>query len=97
MVWWVLKHPKVFYGNFVYDFKPLKACFVLRRNNANLLGKCGRLVLLGLVPKTTKNFQNYYGGILCDLKHTKIPHTLDGWIKNSFLHVTQVCTTLANF
>ena len=67
------------------------------RENANLLGKCGQLVLLGLVPNTIEPFQNYYGGILWDLTHNKIPHTLNGIIRSSFLHVTQVCTTLANF
>ena len=80
----------MFYGHFVYEFIPLQPYLGLRRNNANLLGKCGRLVLLGLVPNTTKPFQNYYGGILWDLKHNIIPQTLNGRIKKSFLHVTQV-------
>ena len=97
MVWWVLKYLKLVYGHFVSDFIPLQPCLVLRRNNANLLGKCGQLVLLGLVPNTTEPFQNSYGGILCDLTHTSWPHTLNGQIRNSFWHVTQVCTTLANF
>ena len=61
---------------------------VKARNNANLLGKSGQLVLLGLVPNTTKPFQNSYGGILRDLIHRKIPKTLNVLIINSFLHVT---------
>ena len=75
---------KVVYRHFLSDFRPLQPCFGLRRNNANLLGKCGRLVLLGLVPNTTKNFQNYYGGILWDLKNNIRPQTLNSRIRNSF-------------
>ena len=78
MVWRVLKNPIVVYGHFVLEFIPLQPCLRLRRNNANLLGKCGCLVLLGLVPNTTKHLQNYYGGIILDLKHNNIPHTLNG-------------------
>ena len=84
------------YGHFLYDFMPIQPCLGLRRNNANLLEKCGQLVLLGLVPKTTRPLKNYYGVILWDLKHNKIPNTIDVWIINSFLHVSQVYTTFAN-
>ena len=97
MVCWDLKNTKVVYGKFFYNFIPLQPCFGLRRNNAYLLGNCGQLVLLGLVPTTTETFQNYYGGIIFYLKHNKIPYTLNFQIINSFGHVTQVCTTLANF
>ena len=75
----------------------MKPFLGLWRNNANLLGKCGQVVLLGLVRNTTKNFQSFYGGIIWVLKHTKNPHKPNIRTINSFLHVTQVCTTLANF
>ena len=68
----------MFYGHILSDFIVIQPCFWLRRNNANLLRKCGQLVLLGLVPNTTEPFQNYYGGILWDLKHNNIPGTLNG-------------------
>ena len=73
----------MFYGHFLSDFKPMQPCLGLKRNSANLLGKCGQLVL-GLVPNTTEPFQNYYGGIVWDLKHNKRPYTLNGRIINSF-------------
>ena len=73
-----IKHSKVVCGHFVPDFGPLQPCFGLRINYANLLRKCGQLVFLGLAPNTTEPFQNYYGWILWDLKHTRIPHTLNG-------------------
>ena len=59
LVWWVLRNPEVIYVHFEYFFIPQNTCLGLRRNNANLLGKCGQLVLLGLVPNTTKPFQNF--------------------------------------
>ena len=85
------------YGHFLFYFIPLYHFFVLRGNIANLVGKCGQLVLLGLAPNTIEPLQNYYGGIKLDIKHNKRPHTLNGQIINSFLHVTQVYTTLVNF
>ena len=70
---------------FLSNFRPLQPFFGSRRNNANLLGKCGQLVLVGLVPNTTKPY--YYGEILWDLTHNIIPYTLNGRIINSFLHL----------
>ena len=66
------------------DFVPMQPFLGLRRNNANLLGKCGQLVPIGLVPNTTETFQNYYGWIIMGFKHDKIPHTLNVIIINSF-------------
>ena len=97
MVFLVLIHTNLFYRHFESKFRPLQPCLGLRTNNANLLGECGRLILLGLVPNTTKPLKNYYGRILLELKHTKIPQKLNGLSITSFLQVTQVCTTLANF
>ena len=85
------------YGHIVSNFRPLQPFFGLMINNANLLGKCGQLVLLGLVPNTTEPLQNYYGGILWDSKNCKRPHTLNCIIRNSFWNVTQVWTSLVNF
>ena len=65
------------YGHFVFELIPLQPCFRLRNNNANLLGKCGQLVLVGLVPNTIEPLQKYYGWIIWDLNHNKIPHTLN--------------------
>ena len=78
MVWRLLIHTNYFYGYFVSKIRLMQPCFGLRRNSANLLGKSGQLVLLSLVPNTTKPFQNYYVEILWDLKHTNIPHKLNG-------------------
>ena len=97
MVWIVLKNTNFVYGYFLPKFIPIQPCLGLRRNNSNLLGKCGRLVLLGFVPSTTKPLINFYGGIIWYVKHNNRPHTLNFIIINEFFHVTQLCTTLANF
>ena len=65
------------YGQFLSEFRCLKPCVGLMRESANLLRKCGQLVLLGLVPNTTEPFQNYYGGILWDLTHNNRHNTLN--------------------
>ena len=65
------------FEHFESDFNLLQLGLGLMRESASFLGKSSKLVFLCLAPNTTENLKINYGRKIWDLKHHKIPHTLN--------------------